>query len=65
MRRLRAIIAVAVVLALVAGCGGDWKPPRIPLPRRGPVEVFESIIDQVEGIGRGLTRQFRSLGGRH
>jgi len=58
-------MVVVLVLALVAGCDGNWKPPRIRLPRRSPVDIFEDIIDQVRGIGDGITRQFRSFGGRH
>jgi len=61
MRKVKVVLAVLLIVALVAGCSGDWRPKWPRLPDKGPVDVFLGIIDQVKGIGRSLSRQFRSM----
>ena len=61
MRKVKVVLAVLLIVALVAGCSGDWRSKRPRLPDKGPVDVFLRIIDQVKGIGRSLSRQFRSM----
>ena len=62
MRKIRVILTVVLVVMLVAGCSGRWRPPRLRLPTRSPVDVFLGLIDQVKDIGRSVSRQFRSMG---
>lgn len=64
MRKMKVILAVVVIVVLVAGCSGDWRPQWPRLPDKGPVDVFLGIIDQVKGIGRSLSRQMRSMSPR-
>ena len=61
MRKMKVILAVVVIVVLVAGCSGDSRPQWPRLPDKGPVDVFLGIIDQVKGIGRSVSRQFRSM----
>jgi len=62
MRKTKVILTVLLVVALVAGCSGDWRPKLPQLPTRSPVDVFLGIIDQVKNIGRSLSRRMRSMG---
>lgn len=58
-------LSIVVVCALVIGCSSPWRPPRLRLPRRGPVDVFIDLIDQVSQLGESIARQFRGMtGGR-
>ncbi|MCJ7550960.1 MAG: hypothetical protein MUQ30_14905 [Anaerolineae bacterium] len=61
MRKMKVILALAVIVILVAGCSGEWRIEWPRLPDKGPVDVFLGIIDQVKGIGRSVSRQFRSM----
>jgi hypothetical protein len=58
---VRRLLLLLLVLALVVGCAGDGRLPRIRLPRRGPVDVFIDIIDQVSRLGEGISRQIRRM----
>ncbi|MGC9523010.1 MAG: hypothetical protein ACP5HG_14145 [Anaerolineae bacterium] len=62
-RPLRWISVCLVVLLLASACSGRGRLPRWRLPDRGPVDVFEDIIDQVSRIGDGIARQFRGFTG--
>ncbi|MGC9347919.1 MAG: hypothetical protein ACP5JG_07265, partial [Anaerolineae bacterium] len=60
------ILAVILVVTLLVGCSNvsRWAR-RFRLPKKGPVDIFIDIIDQVRGIGRSLSRQIqRMTGGR-
>ena len=61
MRKIKVVLTVVLIVALVAGCSDGWRPPRLRLPDKSPVDVYLGIIDQVKGIGRSLSRQFRSM----
>lgn len=61
MRKVQVLLTVILVVVLLAGCSSDWRPKRLRLPQKGPVDIFLGIIDQIEGIGRSLSRQFRSM----
>ena len=62
MRKMKVILTVVLIVVLVAGCSGDWRPKLPRLPDKSPVDAFLGIIDQVKSIGRSLSRQFRSMG---
>ncbi|MBN1247850.1 MAG: hypothetical protein JXC32_09340 [Anaerolineae bacterium] len=67
MTKMPRILAILLVVALLTACARDWgprgwRPPRLRLPEKGPVDLFIDIIDQVRGIGRGITRQFEGFG---
>jgi hypothetical protein len=65
MRRLRVLVIILVLVAvLTTACSGDWRLPKIRLPRQGPVDAFLGIIDQVSQLGRNVARQFQGMGGR-
>jgi hypothetical protein len=55
---VRCVIAVVLVLTLVVGCAADGRLPRVRLPRRGPVDVFLDVLDQVSRLGESIGRQF-------
>ena len=57
------ILSLVAICMVVAGCSGTWRSPRVTLPRRGPVEVFLGIVDQVSRLGESIGRQFRGLAG--
>ena len=63
MSRMRTVVLVVLVVALLVGCSGIGRLPRWRLPRRGPVDVFIDLIDQVKHIGQSMARQFRGIGG--
>ena len=65
MTALRLVLTLGLVVGLVAGCSGQWRFPKWRLPRRGPVDVFLDVIDEVSRLGEGIARQFRGMtGGR-
>ncbi|MCU0519342.1 MAG: hypothetical protein MUF84_01415 [Anaerolineae bacterium] len=59
--RIWLVVTLVVVSMVVAGCSGAWRPPRVTMPRTGPVDVFLNIIDQVSRLGESIARQFRGL----
>lgn len=61
--RVWLVLSLVVVCVAVVGCSGSWHRPRIRLPRRGPVDLFEDIVGQVSRLGESLARQFRGLSG--
>jgi hypothetical protein len=63
MSKIRTMVLLVLVVALVAGCSGIGRLPRWHLPRRGPVDVFEDLIGQVKQIGQSVARQFGGMGG--
>ena len=63
MSKLRVILLVVLIATLVVSCSGELRFPKWRLPRRGPVDVFIDLIDQVKGIGQGVARQFGGMGG--
>ena len=62
MRKMKVILTVLLIVALVAGCSGGWRPKWPRLPKKSPVDAFLGIIDQIRSIGRSLSRQMRSMG---
>jgi hypothetical protein len=63
-RLLRVCLVLSLIaVCVLAGCSDTWRGPRLRLPRRGPVDVFLGIIDQVKQIGDGIARQFRGMSG--
>ena len=60
------LLACVLVLTMVVGCASDGSVPRVRLPRRGPVEIFVDLIDQVSRLGESVGRQIRRMtrGGR-
>ena len=62
---LRIWLALSLVVAVmaVAGCSSAWHPPKVTLPRRGPVDVFLDVIDQISQLGESIARRFRGLSG--
>jgi hypothetical protein len=65
MRRLRVLIVILLLVAMITtACSSNWRLPKIRLPRKGPVDAFLGIIDQVSQLGRNVARQFQGMGGR-
>ncbi len=67
VRKWQCVLAVIALIALLGSCSANWAPPKwqapkIHLPKKGPVDLFFDIIDQVEQIGRSITRQFQGFG---